>query len=69
MHKLEELWKENSEAKVEDLDKPGFEHEPDHVLLRYEDAYHYKNVFEPLINEEAEYDRKMKESQNQVGNF
>ncbi|PAV62506.1 hypothetical protein WR25_00136 [Diploscapter pachys] len=65
VHKLEELWKENSEAKVEDLDKPGFEHEPDHVLLRYEDAYHYKNVFEPLINEEAEYDRKMKESQNQ----
>lgn len=30
---------------------------------RYEDAYQYQNIFGPLVNHEAEYDKKLKESQ------
>lgn len=32
---------------------------------RYEDAYQYQNIFGPLVKEEADYDKKMKESQSQ----
>nr|KAF6402842.1 UPF1 RNA helicase and ATPase [Rousettus aegyptiacus] len=38
INKLEELWKENPSATLEDLEKPGVDEEPQHVLLRYEDA-------------------------------
>ncbi|KAI8148610.1 RNA helicase-domain-containing protein [Fennellomyces sp. T-0311] len=34
INKLEELWKENSEATLEDLEKPGVDDEPHPVLLR-----------------------------------
>lgn len=37
--------------------------EPQHVLLRYEDAYQYQNIFGPLVKLEADYDKKLKESQ------
>ncbi len=30
---------------------------------RYEDAYQYQNIFGPLVKLEADYDRKLKESQ------
>jgi hypothetical protein len=30
---------------------------------RYEDAYQYQNIFGPLVMMEAEYDKKLKESQ------
>ncbi|KAL1915089.1 uncharacterized protein VTP21DRAFT_7570 [Calcarisporiella thermophila] len=63
--KLEDLWKENSEAKLEDLEKPGIDDEPHPVLLRYEDAYQYQNIFGPLVKMEADYDKKLKESQTQ----
>jgi hypothetical protein len=33
------------------------------VLLRYEDAYQYQNIFGPLVKLEADYDKKLKESQ------
>eukprot|EP00061_Rhincodon_typus_P009192 g32490.t1 len=55
INKLEELWK--------DLEKPGVDEEPQHVLLRYEDAYQYQNIFGPLVKLEADYDKKLKESQ------
>lgn len=61
--KLEELWKENNEASFVDLEKPGVDEEPQHVLLRYEDGYQYESVFRPLIRLEAEYDKKLKEAQ------
>ena len=32
--KLEELWKENIEATIADLEKPGIDVEPQQVLLR-----------------------------------
>ena len=34
INKLEELWKENPDAKLEDLEKPGVDEEPQQVMLR-----------------------------------
>ena len=34
---------------------------------RYEDAYLYQNIFGPLVKFEADYDKKLKESQTQGG--
>ncbi|VDM35032.1 unnamed protein product [Hydatigera taeniaeformis] len=62
INRLEELWKENPEAAVVDLERPGIEKEVNPVLLRYDDATHYCETFVPLIRLEAEYDRKIKES-------
>lgn len=31
--------------------------------IRYEDAYQYQNIFGPLVKMEADYDKKLKESQ------
>ncbi|KAJ5553419.1 hypothetical protein N7504_006681 [Penicillium tannophilum] len=66
--KLEEMWKENSQATLEDLEKStAVDDEPAPVLLRYDDAYQYQNIFGPLVKIEADYDRKLKESQSQDG--
>ncbi len=65
INKLEELWRENPEASLLDLDKPGVDEEVAPTLLRYEDGYHYQNIMAPLVKLEAEYDRKMKENQKQ----
>ncbi|KAF4544777.1 ATP-dependent helicase [Lasiodiplodia theobromae] len=66
--KLEEMWKDNSNATIADLEKgAGVDDEPAPVLLRYDDAYQYQNVFGPLVKIEADYDRKLKESQSQDG--
>ncbi|KAG2637103.1 hypothetical protein PVAP13_2NG499900 [Panicum virgatum] len=64
INKVEELWKTNPDASLEDLEKPGVDDEPQHVVLKYEDAYQYQNVFAPLIKLEADYDKMMKESQS-----
>jgi regulator of nonsense transcripts 1 len=64
--KLEELWKEDANATLQDLEKgAGIDDEPAPVLLRYDDAYQYQNVFGPLVKIEADYDRKLKEAQSQ----
>ncbi|KAJ9632060.1 ATP-dependent RNA helicase [Taxawa tesnikishii (nom. ined.)] len=64
--KLEELWKDNQSATIEDLEKgAGVDDEPAPVLLRYDDAYQYQNIFGPLVKIEADYDRKLKEAQSQ----
>ncbi|CAJ0961498.1 unnamed protein product, partial [Mesorhabditis belari] len=63
--RLEELWKDKPNAGLEDLDRPGFGADPDPVQLRYEDAYHYRRIFGPLVQAEADFDRRMKESQTQ----
>ncbi|CAI7642741.1 unnamed protein product [Penicillium pancosmium] len=66
--KLEEMWKENSQATLDDLEKAtAVDDEPAPVLLRYDDAYQYQNIFGPLVKIEADYDRKLKESQSQDG--
>ncbi|XP_075488176.1 regulator of nonsense transcripts 1 homolog isoform X1 [Primulina tabacum] len=64
INKIEELWKTNPDATLEDLEKPGVDEEPQPVVLKYEDAYQYQNVFAPLIKLEADYDKMMKESQS-----
>lgn len=63
--RLEDVWRDNPTATVEDLDRPGIDMDPDSILLRYDDAFHYKRIFSPLIQLEADYDRKTKESQTQ----
>eukprot|EP00922_Rhytidocystis_sp_ex-Travisia-forbesii_P046294 GHVS01069014.1.p1 GENE.GHVS01069014.1~~GHVS01069014.1.p1 ORF type:complete len:1164 (-),score=329.32 GHVS01069014.1:721-4212(-) len=64
--RLEELWKSNPTATLEDLDKPGASvEEQNSVLLRYEDAYQYQNIFAPLVKIEADYDKQVKEGQKQ----
>ena len=66
--KLEEMWKDNADATLDDLEKAAnVDDEPAHVLLRYDDAYHYQNIFGPLVKIEADYDRKLKEAQSQDG--
>lgn len=61
--KLEDLWKNNAEATFQDLEKPGEDEEPQHVLLRYEDGFQYESTFGPLVKLEADYDKRLKESQ------
>ena len=66
INKLEELWKEDPGSTLEDLEKPGIDDEPHPVLMRYEDAFQYQNIFGPLVKLEADYDKKMKESLTQT---
>ena len=63
INKLEELWKSKPDAKFEDLEKPGVDDEPLKVQFTYDDAYYYQNILSPLVKLEADYDKKMKESQ------
>eukprot|EP00953_Heterococcus_sp_UTEX-ZZ885_P037641 19330-Heterococcus_DN1.PRE.3 len=65
--KLEELWKDNPLATLEDLDAPGIDDEALPVLLKYDDGYHYQNIMAPLVKMEADYDKRMKEGQTQLG--
>lgn len=66
INKLEEMWKDkNVDATFLDLEKPGVDEEPQQVLVRYEDGYQYRNIFNPLVKLEADYDKKLKESQTQ----
>ena len=63
--KLEELWQKNPHAKFEDLNHVATEKLQQPVLLRYKDPKQYKEIFEPLIKLEADYDKQFKESQTQ----
>ncbi|KAA8565048.1 hypothetical protein EYC84_010811 [Monilinia fructicola] len=66
--KLEEMWKDNVNATLSDLEKAaGIDDDPAPVLLKYDDAYQYQNVFGPLVKIEADYDRKLKEAQSEDG--
>ncbi|KAJ1848022.1 ATP-dependent RNA helicase, partial [Coemansia sp. RSA 2703] len=60
---LEDTWIRSSGNAVSETG--GLDIELPRVLLRYEDAYQYQNTFEPLVNAEADYDRRMKEAQTQ----
>jgi regulator of nonsense transcripts 1 len=61
--RLEDLWRDHPQATLEDLEKPGVDDTPQPVLLRYENANAYRAVFSPLVQMEADYDRRLKESQ------
>lgn len=41
----------------------GTEENPVPVSLRYEDGYHYQNVFGPLVKMESDYDKGLIEAQ------
>lgn len=45
INKVEELWKTNPDATLEDLEKPGVDDEPQPVALKYEDAYQVSGWF------------------------
>jgi regulator of nonsense transcripts 1 len=62
--RLEDLWRDNVNATLKDLQKSGVDDEP--ILLRYEDAFQYQNVFSPLVKIEANYDKRLKGSQTQT---
>jgi regulator of nonsense transcripts 1 len=64
---LEDLWKSDPKATIDDVEKRDADAEPQPVALRYADAYQYQNVFGPLIAIEADYDKSQKESQH-MGN-
>ncbi|KAG9394994.1 UPF1 [Carpediemonas membranifera] len=64
--RLEELWRTNPAAHVEELDHPVNRNvDPDPVLLRYGSPGQYAATFAPLIALEAEHDQRMKEAQSQ----
>jgi regulator of nonsense transcripts 1 len=66
--KLEEMWKEAPNATVADLEKSsGIDDDPHPVLLKYDDPYHYQNIFGPLVKMESDYDKKLKEAQSEDG--
>ncbi|KAG5453904.1 ATP-dependent helicase NAM7 [Clonorchis sinensis] len=62
INRLEEMWKENPQAAVEDLEKPGADREVSPVRLRYKSSLQYQMTFKPLVEIEAAYDQKVKES-------
>ena len=64
---LEELWRINPAASVADLAAPSAADELEPVSLRYADGHQYRGVLLPLLEEEAKYDRQMKESQSKDG--
>ncbi|KAG5649646.1 hypothetical protein H0H81_002716 [Sphagnurus paluster] len=66
INRLEDMWRDNANATLEDLEKPGIDDEPQPILVRYEDAYQYQNIFGPLVKIEADYDKRLKESQTQT---
>lgn len=73
MRGLEELWKTDPNATnrlgadgdIAAIDSLLSAEHVDHVLITYEDAQHFQRVYCPLVTLEAEYDKKMKESQAQ----
>ena len=63
--RLEDFWRDQgSDSMFSELDKT---HQSNlkNVTLRYDSADQYKEIFGPLVNMEADYDRQMKESRNQ----
>ncbi|ORX65165.1 hypothetical protein DL89DRAFT_261429, partial [Linderina pennispora] len=62
---LEDVWTGNSSATLGSADADDADVQK--VLLRYEDAYQYQNIFGPLVKIEADYDRRAKEAQTEDG--
>ena len=68
MQKLEELWRENPLATLDDLvKKEDGEEDISPVVPRYEDGYEYQNIFGPLVKLEADEDCRMTEMRTQSG--
>jgi regulator of nonsense transcripts 1 len=65
--KLEDVWKTNAQAKLEDLEKNSDEDDITHILPCYEDGFQYQNIFAPLVKMAADEDKILKENQTQEG--
>lgn len=63
-NKLEELWKTNPAATLEDISKPSSVEDLPRALLRYDDGYQFQRVFGALVKAESENDKRMKEEQS-----
>jgi regulator of nonsense transcripts 1 len=59
------MWKEKPQAGVNDLQEKPEEKQFQQVLLRYKNPKQYKEIFEPLIKLEADYDKSFKEQHAQ----
>jgi regulator of nonsense transcripts 1 len=63
-NRLEELWKTDPKASLEEMEKPmSNDDELPRALLQYEDGYHFQRILGNLIKAESENDRRMKEEQ------
>ena len=66
IRKLEDLWKDDPNADLRDLDNPDIspveELHLSQVKLKYDDEYQYQNVYGPMVKLEADYDKVLKES-------
>jgi len=67
MTALEELWMRNPTATVEDIGEKVESEGASPVCIRYEDAYHYQNIYGPLLKLEADYDKTLAEAQRKEG--
>lgn len=65
-NKLEELWKANPNASLEDIKKPSTVEDLPRAMLKYEDGYQFQRVFGALVKAESENDRRMKEEQSRT---
>ena len=63
--KLEEVWKTNPNYKFEEGAKKRPEKRLKSLLLKYTSGEQYRRIFEALLNEEANSEKKIKESQTQ----
>ncbi|WFC98755.1 ATP-dependent RNA helicase [Malassezia yamatoensis] len=64
---LEELWRENDQATFKDLQTTQVEDEVAKTQSVYKDTLEYQRIHKPLVAIEADYDRKLRESQVQDG--
>ncbi|KDN35500.1 hypothetical protein RSAG8_11538, partial [Rhizoctonia solani AG-8 WAC10335] len=62
INRLEDLWRENANATLEDLKNQVW---TTSLSPFFNDAYQYQNIFGPLVKIEADYDKRLKESQTQ----
>ncbi|WFD17829.1 ATP-dependent RNA helicase [Malassezia caprae] len=60
--KLENLWRDNEQATLEDVENPTKEQELPKTLVSYDNAEQYCNIFRALLSVEEQYDKKLKES-------
>jgi len=64
---LEEAWSQNPNAGLGDVGEKAAAEGPERVALRYQDAYHYQNIYGPLLRLEADFDRQIAEGQRKEG--
>ncbi|WFD33033.1 ATP-dependent RNA helicase [Malassezia sp. CBS 17886] len=67
IRRLEELWREDEQATLAQVDEADADAAVAPTQMQYHDALQYKRIYTPLVEIEADYDKKLKESQTQDG--